>query len=129
MLNTTNNNIINNTTLQQLLTQQQNNNTKQYINFNSKNNLLTSSYSTKLSKNCITMLTTLKNCFTFNLHVNLQYLVVTMYFSNTKKYSYYVINTTTLNVTVLNSIKNAKLYVQQCISDQQQTTTKQVTTK
>lgn len=122
MLNTT-------TTLQQLIQQQTTTTTKQYTNYNSKNSLLSSNV---LNKQCNTMLLQLKNCFTFSLHVSKLYLVITMYFSNTKQYSYYVLNTTTLQVNVFTSIKLAKQYVTQQLQQQTQqttTTTKQTVTK
>lgn len=120
---TTNNTVI---TLQSIIQQQQQQSIKQYVNYNSKQQLLSSKV---LNTQQSTLITNLKNCFSFSLHNNKQYLIITMYFNNTKSYSYYVLNLTTLTVNIFTTIKLSKQFVQQQILLQQQSTTTTTTTK
>ena len=113
----------NNTTLtvQQIVQQQKLNSIKQYTNYTSKQSLLNSNVLTKTQQQTVQ---SIKNCFSFSLHNSKQFLIITMYFNSTKSYSYYVLNFTTNNVTIFNSIKQSKQFVKQQITQQQQQTNK-----
>lgn len=99
-----------NVTLQQFILQQQvvKTNTSNYVNFTSKKLLLQSNMLTQTQK---TLITTLHNCFTFLIHKNLTHIIVTMYYSKTKSYSFLYVNLTNYNVVQFNTIKLCKQYI------------------
>lgn len=73
--------------------------------YNSKKKLLESGV---LSDAQSTFIHQLKNTFTFYLHNDGDYLVITMYYSTTKKYGFLVVDLTTLKVAEAESVKAAK---------------------
>lgn len=112
-----------NTTIQNFINTQQTttNSTKQFTEYNSKKKLLSSNV---LSSNVNNYITQLKNTFTFYVHNSLQYVVIVMYYSTTKQYSFLVLNTNTLQLAQTTSVKIAKQSVLQLV---QQNTTNSTT--
>jgi len=82
-----------------------------WTEFNSKKQL--KSNCTILTEDVINTLCMLKNTFTFNVHNSGQYVVITMYYSSTKSYGFLVVNTNTMEVVEMDSIKNSKQWVAQ----------------
>jgi len=82
--------------------------TGSFIEYNSKKKLSASGVLTKEQEEVIAQL---KGTFTFNMHSENRYLIVTMYYSATKTYGFLVIDLTTLAVAESESIKIAKKFV------------------
>ena len=55
-----------------------------------------------------TFIQKLKNTFTFYIHADRDFLVITMYYSTTKKYAFLVVDLATLKVAEAESVKVAK---------------------
>lgn len=79
--------------------------TSSFKEYNSKKKLLASGL---LNEQQVTFIQQLKNTFTFYLHNDGDFLVVTMYYSNTKSYAFLVVDLTTLKVAQAESVKLAK---------------------
>lgn len=79
-----------------------------YVNYTSKKALMDAKVLTTTQADVIGKL---KNCFSFSLHNNKQWLVITMYYSNNKTYSYLAVNLDTLAVTTYSKIAEAKKYI------------------
>lgn len=108
---------LNNVSFNTILQQQTTNTVKSnYTNYSSKKQLLTSTQFNSLSSNVQNFIIQLKNCFSFSVHNNLQYIVITMYFTSTKQYSFYVVNCTQCTVVQFNTIQQSKLYILNCLT-------------
>lgn len=79
--------------------------TSSFKEYNSKKKLLECGV---LSEKQSTFIQQLKNTFTFYLHNDNDFLVITMYYSTTKKYGFLVVNLDTLQVAEAESVKLAK---------------------
>jgi hypothetical protein len=64
-----------------------------------------------LAENSAELVKKLKNCFSFTLHNSKKWLVITMYYNATKKYSFLAVNLESHNAEEFESIKLAKGYV------------------
>lgn len=106
-----------NTTIQNVISTQVSTrtNTTQFTEYNSKKKLLASGV---LDENVCNYINQLKNTFTFYVHNSAQFVVITMYYSTTKTYGFYVLNTTTLQIAQAESVKLAKQGVLQLLADQ-----------
>ena len=105
----TNTNVL---TFSDILTQQTVNTiTSNFTQYNSKKQLQTSTQFTQFTQDVQNFIVNLKNCFCFSVHNSLQYIVITMYFNNTKQYTFYVVNCSNNTVTQYTSIKLAKQFV------------------
>lgn len=105
-----------NTTLQDVINTQTTTRTNegQFTEYNSKKKLLGSNV---LPQNVCNYISQLKNTFTFYVHNSAQFVVITMYYSTTKTYGFYVLNTTTLQIAQADSVKLAKQGVLQLLAD------------
>lgn len=104
--------MLNNTSFNTILqTQTTNTRTSNFTNYNSKTQFKNSTHFESLNTNVQNFITQLKNCFSFSIHNSMLYVIITMYFTNTKSYSFYVVNCTQNTVTQFNSIKESKQYV------------------
>jgi hypothetical protein len=110
-----------NTTIQEVLNTQTttNNTVKQFTEYNSKKKLLESKI---LQESVCTFITQLKNTFTFYVHNTTQYIVIVMYYSTTKSYGFYVLDTTTLKMAQVESVKTGKQGVLELLNTQNNTT-------
>ena len=79
--------------------------TSSFTEYNSKKKLLASGILTEKQS---TYIQQLKNTFTFYIHNDNDFLVITMYYSTTKKYGFLVVDLNTLKVSVVESVKVAK---------------------
>lgn len=79
--------------------------TSSFTEYNSKKKLLDSGL---LNDEQSTFVQQLKNTFTFYIHNDNDFLVITMYYSTTKKYGFLVVNLNTLQVATATSVKEAK---------------------
>ena len=92
-----------------------------FTEYNSKKKLLESGL---LSEEQGTFIQKLKNTFTFYIHADLDFLVITMYYSTTKKYAFLVVDLATLKVAEAESVKVAKqaiLEIKQATAETQET--------
>ena len=96
-----------NTTLEEVISTQTNGRTNngQFTEYNSKKKLIGSNLYSETVNNYIGQL---KNTFTFYVHNGLKYIVLTMYYSTTKTYGFYVLDTETLQVAEVQSVKTGK---------------------
>ena len=78
---------------------------KQFMEYNSKKKLLESKL---FDETVIKYIRDLKNTFTFSVHKDLRYVVITMYYSTSKSYKFFVLDTKTLQVAEAESVKMAK---------------------
>lgn len=93
-------------TMDQVITEQAvTSRTSSFTEYNSKKKLLESGV---LSDKQSEFIKQLKNTFTFYLHTDGDFLVITMYYSNTKKYGFLVVDLNTLKVAEAESVKLAK---------------------
>lgn len=76
-----------------------------FTEYNSKKKLLNSGV---LSEEQSVFIQKLKNTFTFYIHNDNDFLVITMYYSTTKKYDFLVVDLNTLKVAQAESVKVAK---------------------
>lgn len=76
-----------------------------FTEYNSKKKLLESGVLSEEQGNFIQKL---KNTFTFYIHDDKDFLVITMYYSTTKKYGFLVVDLATLKVAEVESVKIAK---------------------
>jgi Cu2+-containing amine oxidase len=77
----------------------------------SKKDFLTA-YTTIYNVLFVNTVKTFKNVFNITVHnTNTLFVILTLYFNSTKKYTHYVINTNTLNGFEFTTIKAAKAYV------------------
>lgn len=79
--------------------------TSSFTEYNSKKKLLECGV---LNEKQSTFIQQLKNTFTFYLHNDGDFLVITMYYSTTKKYGFLVVDLNTLKVAEAESVKLAK---------------------
>lgn len=86
----------------------------QFTEYTSKKQILEVESLSEEHKNFIRQL---KGTFSFALHNSNKYLVVTLYNSKEKKYSYLIIELETLNCAECDSIKNAKLEIMALVND------------
>jgi len=78
---------------------------KQFLEYNSKKKLVESKlFDEKITK----YIEQLKNTFTFSVHKDLRYVVITMYYSTSNTYKFLVLDTETLQVAQAESVKVAK---------------------
>lgn len=85
-----------------------------FTEYNSKKKLFDAEILTETQKDYIQKL---KGTFTFHLHTENRYLVVTMYYSNTKKYGFLVVDLETLKCAEVDSVKNAKKAVLEIVAE------------
>ena len=105
-----------NTNIQEVIaTQTTTSRAHSFTEYNSKKKLLGANILTNEQSEYITKL---KNTFTFYLHDGHKYLVITMYYSSTKSYSYLVVNLETLMCAECESVKIAKQSVLELIQDE-----------
>ena len=100
-----------NTTLEEVISKQTTNGrtiTGQFTEYNSKKKLIGSNLYSETVNNYIEQL---KNTFTFYIHNGLKYIVITMYYSTNKTYGFYVLDTETLQMAEVQSVKTGKLEV------------------
>ena len=86
---------------------------RNFIEYNSKKKLLESDV---LSDEQCEFIKKLKNTFAFSLHTDGRYLVVTMYYSTTKKYGFLVVDLTEKLIAECESIKAAKQAVLEIVA-------------
>lgn len=86
---------------------------KQFLEFNSKKKLVESKL---LNENVIEYIKKLKNTFTFYVHKDLRYIVITVYYSTSKTYKFLVLDTETLQVAEADSVKIAKKEVMELVA-------------
>lgn len=104
-----------NTTLNEIISAQTTGRStvKQFMEYNSKKKLLES----KLFDETVTKyIKDLKNTFTFSVHKDLRYIVITMYYSTSKSYKFFVLDTETLQVAEAESVKIAKKEVLELVA-------------
>lgn len=95
-----------NTSIQETIaTQEKTTRTSAFTEYNSKKKLFAAGILTAEQEQYITQL---KGTFTFHIHNENRYLVVTMYYSATKTYGFIIVDLTTLQCAAADSIKNAK---------------------
>ena len=87
---------------------------KNFIEYNSKKKLLESDV---LSDEQGEFIRQLKNTFAFSLHTGGRYLVVTMYYSTTKKYGFIVVDLEQKMTAECASIKEAKQAVLEIVAN------------
>ena len=104
-----------NTTLEHVINTQATgrSNHKQFLEFGSKKKFLESELFDRKISNYIR---NLKNAFAFSVHKDLRYIIILMYYSTTKSYGYYVLDTQTLQVAQADSVKIAKKEVLELIA-------------
>ena len=86
----------------------------QFIEYGSKKQILeTSSLSDEHKK----FIKELKGTFSFALHTSNKYLIVTLFNSKDKKYSYIIVDLETLNCAECDSIKNAKIEIMNIVNN------------
>lgn len=79
--------------------------TSSFTEYNSKKKLLASE---RLTEKQCAYIQQLKNTFAFYIHNDNDFLVITMYYSTTKKYGFLVLDLNTLKVAEAESVKIAK---------------------
>ena len=89
--------------------------TKAFTDYTSKKKLFAANILTPAQT---TVLNQLKNTFTFSMHNDLRYMVITLYFSNTKKYSFLVLDLLDMGVLQAESVKKAKELVLDMVKEQ-----------
>lgn len=95
-----------NTSIQDTIaTQEKTTRTSAFTEYNSKKKLFAAGILTAEQEQYITQL---KGTFTFHIHNENRYLVVTMYYSATKTYGFIIVDLNTLQCATADSIKNAK---------------------
>lgn len=95
-----------NTSIQETIaTQEKTTRTSAFTEYNSKKKLFAAGILTAEQEQYITQL---KGTFTFHIHNENRYLVVTMYYSATKTYGFIIMDLFTLQCATADSIKNAK---------------------
>jgi hypothetical protein len=103
-----------NTNIQEVVANQETiKRTSSFMEYNSKKKLFDASILTETQK---TYIQQLKGTFTFHLHTENRYLVVTMYYSKDKKYGFLVVDLETLQCAEADSVKNAKKEVMEIIA-------------
>ena len=85
----------------------------QFVEYGSKKQILEID---ALSENHKKFIKDLKGTFSFALHNSNKYLIVTLFSSKDKKYSYIIVDLDTMNCAECNSIKNAKLEIMQLVN-------------
>ena len=93
--------------------------THAFTEFNSKKKLFEANILTETQQAYISEL---KGTFTFHIHNDNRYLVVTMYYSRDKKYGFLVVDLETLQCAEVDSVKNAKREVLEIIASQKSET-------
>lgn len=105
-----------NTNIQEVVANQETvKRTHAFEEFNSKKKLFESG---RLDESKQAYIAQLKGTFTFHLHEANRYLVVTMYYSNTKKYGFLVVDLETLACAEADSVKNAKREVLEIVASE-----------
>lgn len=95
-----------NTSIQETIaTQEKTTRTSAFTEYNSKKKLFAAGILTAEQEQYIAQL---KGTFTFHIHNENRYLVVTMYYSATKTYGFIIVDLNTLQCATADSIKNAK---------------------
>ena len=94
--------------------------------YNSKKKLFESG---RLNETQQAYIAQLKGTFTFHLHTGNRYLVVTMFYSNTKKYGFLVVDLETLACAEADSVKNAKREVLEIVASQELETSEEAVEK
>lgn len=103
-----------NTSIQDTIaTQEKATRTSAFVEYNSKKKLFAAGILTPEQEQYITQL---KGTFTFHMHTDNRYLVVTMYYSATKTYGFIIVDLATLQCAQADSIKNAKKGVLEVIA-------------
>lgn len=90
--------------------------THAFEEYNSKKKLFESG---RLNETQQAYIAQLKGTFTFHIHTGNRYLVVTMYYNNTKKYGFLVVDLETLACAEADSVKNAKREVLEIVASQE----------
>ena len=96
-----------NTTLEEVISTQTTGRTNngQFTEYYSKKKFIGSNLYDEKVTNYIGQL---KNTFTFYVHKGLKYIIFVMYYSTTKTYGYFVMDTETLQVAEVQSVKTGK---------------------
>ena len=104
-----------NTNIQEVVANQETvKRTHSFTEYASKKRLFEANILTETQKNYIQQL---KGAFTFHLHTGNRYLVITMYYSSTKKYGFLVMDLETLQCAEADSVKNAKKEVMEIVAN------------
>lgn len=103
-----------NTNIQEVVANQETaKRTTSFTEYNSKKKLFDAGV---LNEQQQTYIQQLKGTFTFHLHAENRYLVVTMYYSKDKKYGFLVVDLETLQCAEADSVKNAKKEVMEIVA-------------
>ena len=105
-----------NTTLEEVINTQTTGRTNngQFTEYYSKKKFIEGNLYSETVNNYIKQL---KNAFTFYVHKGLKYIVFIMYYSTTKTYGYFVMDTETLQVAEVQSVKTGKKEVLEILAN------------
>lgn len=90
--------------------------TSSFYNYASKKQLQNANV---LNKDALNFVLSIRNTFSFAVHKNLQYVAVTLYYANTKKYAFIVLDLHNKAVAQVASIRQAKQEIFELVAKQE----------
>ena len=101
------------TNLEQYTTASTNTRTSDYLSYASKKQLQNAEV---LDADALNFVLSIKNTFSFAVHKGLRYVAVTLYYASTKKYGFIVLDLHNKAVAQVDSIKTAKLEINELVN-------------